>query len=1159
MPTATAACSLACACLLHAADAGPESLARTWRFDGTLQEAQGFGAFMPNRNVTEKSYALADGRRALHLRDGRVTAEDDLVFDLLPGMHFSLRVKFNTLPDDDGNLLSRDLGPGGYFLRVDPSYERRAFSFFANTDNHVEPRVTSRQTVRTGVWYDLAAGWDGTDIWLSVNGDMTRRRRPGTGIPIAVPLTLAATDAEIADLRFHAGTPTTAESDALAPGLRVNASLAFDRVPTADHTELLVKPGEYMIRYENIHTIGWSGFSFFVRLDGRWEPRLSVPTKAEPGVRYNLVAAWDGRHMSLSVNGRSATALRLGAPAPQGRPLTLNTAVARFRHHAVRICTRPNVSLENFRTAELMPYENEPFTLKADLVNVSGPVPAAHVRAVGPAGCTVSPADLDVGDLASRAHQPCAWRIDPGTNETVMLRFEVLARGEIIHRTAKRLATMPRQIPDRSARGWNPPVSGVQTHYLDAETGDDTRNGCTPETAWRSFRNVRGRVLGPGERLLLKRGCVFDEELTVTARGRPDDWAEIGAYGTGPRPTIRRTRDIDERCAYVTDSSCLAIRDLIVCDAGKGLIVLNRDPKAAGRILIERCLAHHIEGLYRFNAHGVPEWRDREGAPGEGRGGLALTGAGMRHGVLRDCEMYQCSVAFSVSGDDMWIGQVYCHDNFCPNTSPHPTFTSTYRAWLVDSVFEASGYLASCGTMGIMLGYNQGLSIRGCHFRDMPHTGLCGDEGGIDFEAGGDNAEICDCTFRNNAGAAIEVLGLRSPQARNTRIAGCRFARNNHAHMLGPSEIYIWGDSRDRTIVCSSGLIEGNGAVLAPGVSFFTNVSDLVRADWTLRSNRVFATATELDRAFPLNDPPAVDVGTEIWTDSLTTCLTGRATDDGHGAHPLALAWEQLEGPGRAHLVRAQAATTPVTLPRPGDYRFNLTASDGRLWRTARTAVHVLPPGTQVLRAWTFARNLDTEGWTTNALGTVFERFPNGNVNRQTHAYPVAHAVGDRFVLALKDAAAGALLSADALDVAPAKDRRLLVKMQNHTTAERMRLFWTTDTASSFAKTDSASFSVRPQDATDRLYTVSLPETGTIRRLKLVFSDGTPVTGTVRIDYLALVGSALPAAPPAASRKPRTHEQMSRGGREEPHHARHAQPRLLRRRLEFRLRPRRLD
>ena len=145
-----------------------------------------------------------------------------------------------------------------------------------------------------------------------------------------------------------------------------------------------------------------------------------------------------------------------------------------------------------------------------------------------------------------------------------------------------------------------------------ASRGDNAHAGTSPETAWKDFTNINGRVLGPGERLLLRRGSVFNQELNVSARGTEDAWAEIGAYGSGPRPIIRRNWDIDDRCALVQNPDFLRIRSLVVCHAGKGLIVSYTESGHRG-LVIEDCIAHHIEGLYRFNSHGIPEWRGRRG------------------------------------------------------------------------------------------------------------------------------------------------------------------------------------------------------------------------------------------------------------------------------------------------------------------------------------------------------------------------------------------------------------------------------------------------------------------------------------------------------------------------------------------------------------------
>ena len=97
------------------------------------------------------------------------------------------------------------------------------------------------------------------------------------------------------------------------------------------------------------------------------------------------------------------------------------------------------------------------------------------------------------------------------------------------------------------------------TYYIDGVAGQNERSGTSAETAWRDFTNVNGKTLGAGDRLLIRRGSVINQELEVSARGTPEAWAEIGAYGAGPRPLIRRNWHIDERCVLVRDPDYLRI------------------------------------------------------------------------------------------------------------------------------------------------------------------------------------------------------------------------------------------------------------------------------------------------------------------------------------------------------------------------------------------------------------------------------------------------------------------------------------------------------------------------------------------------------------------------------------------------------------------------
>lgn len=901
-----------------------------------------------------------------------------------------------------------------------------------------------------------------------------------------------------------AAEPAVPEDVSIRPGF----SLSFDATFTAPpygRTTVLGKDREYLLRYDRDDAMGRGRFSFWVWLDGGWEPRVSVAADVATGKVYRLVARWDGREILLGVGDKSTVRKqpRLGrcAANPDSR-LALGTRgrvdVTNFR---IRNARRAVAAFGTFRTRELMPRVGRPATLRGVLRNFGEAAGPCTVTAKAHGGAKVAPETVALPALAAAGETPLEWTVEGGADGFAQLSFDVRPAdappgAAPLCRASKRVTFMPEREPALTAKDWNPPVRETRAFHVDADAGDDARDGLTPQTAWRTFRNLKGRTLGPGERLLLRRGCVFREGLEVSAAGAADNWAEIGAYGEGGRPQIRRTRHLGETCVSVPRASHLAVRDLIVCNAGSGLVVKGGKP-ANGHVLVERCLAHHIEGGYRMNAHGIPEWRDVQ--PKEGRpSGIDVSGA--RHAVLRDCESYQCSGGFRAGATDSFVNRVFCHDNYAPNTSPHPVNVAS-RSWMTDCVFDASGYQASAGTMGIMLYGNDGFVIRGCHFLNQPDAGSP-DQGGVDFEAEGENCLVDRCTFRNNAGAAIEVLGLHRPQTRNLEIRGCRFDRNNWAHKNGPAEIQVWG-SRDTSadVACSNGRIAGNGYVLLPGVPFYVNETRSTN-DWALADNRAFDFAEDLDAAFPYPDPPAVTACREVWTDSPTAALSATVDDP-----KAAVRWEAIEGPGGVAFADAASARTKATFPGEGDWRLNVTADNGTLWRAARTAVHVLPPGAQTFGAWDFARNLDAQGWTAEATGADYEYLPAENSFWDTESFPVALVCNDYCVIAVKGSGEAALVSPRnrhlGVSFSGSRANALRIRMQNHTTSRRMRVWWQTAQAPAWDLARSVAFEVVPQDGDDRVYAVPMPAVGNVKRLKVAFSaDGEPVTGTVRIDYV---------------------------------------------------------
>jgi hypothetical protein len=75
------------------------------------------------------------------------------------------------------------------------------------------------------------------------------------------------------------------------------------------------------------------------------------------------------------------------------------------------------------------------------------------------------------------------------------------------------------------------------TFHVDAVKGDDTWDGLTPETAWRSLERVNHATLNPGDRALFRRGQTWRGQL-MPKSGDSHGSITYGAFGEGAKPLL---------------------------------------------------------------------------------------------------------------------------------------------------------------------------------------------------------------------------------------------------------------------------------------------------------------------------------------------------------------------------------------------------------------------------------------------------------------------------------------------------------------------------------------------------------------------------------------------------------------------------------------------
>lgn len=174
-----------------------------------------------------------------------------------------------------------------------------------------------------------------------------------------------------------------------------------------------------------------------------------------------------------------------------------------------------------------------------------------------------------------------------------------------LHRAADRADRRP------GRRGW-PVLAAIgllvaavelraATYFIDPERGDDRGDGLTDAQPWRSFANVTGVALRPGDRVLLARGTRVEGRLYLEgAAGTAEHPIVISSYAP-TRAVADRPAVIDGRgmpaAVQLRDCRHVAVADLAVTADGGGFQGGDRDSRMRCGVLVEAASPGRFEGI----------------------------------------------------------------------------------------------------------------------------------------------------------------------------------------------------------------------------------------------------------------------------------------------------------------------------------------------------------------------------------------------------------------------------------------------------------------------------------------------------------------------------------------------------------------------------------
>lgn len=247
-------------------------------------------------------------------------------------------------------------------------------------------------------------------------------------------------------------------------------------------------------------------------------------------------------------------------------------------------------------------------------------------------------------------------------------------------------------------------VGEAVTYYVDPK-GDDSADGKSPETAWKTLAKASQVKLFPGDKLLLKAGGVWNGEQLkiVDARGTESDPIVIGMYGKGPKPVLNgqgakwpASNNNERSTVHILNSEYITVENLEVTNLDgddvykysrnyiSGMVVENRNGGELKGITIKNNIIHHVNSAMA-------------GGGNKAAGGLIVTVTGNKvHSWYTDLKI-EGNEVYDVSHEAIYLASDWSGRNLVGGI----TWQTPWIGW--KNVYIANNYVHHTAGDGIVI------------------------------------------------------------------------------------------------------------------------------------------------------------------------------------------------------------------------------------------------------------------------------------------------------------------------------------------------------------------------------------------------------------------------------------------------------------------------
>ena len=203
------------------------------------------------------------------------------------------------------------------------------------------------------------------------------------------------------------------------------------------------------------------------------------------------------------------------------------------------------------------------------------------------------------------------------------------------------------------------------TYYIDSISGSDSASGTSERGAWKTTANIASLNLNAGDKVLFRRGGIYDCTLTLTCSGTKENPITISAYGEGERPLLRT----NERNAVIKLFDCdyVTVSDFEITAHNGGGIWVDALTKNSCGVTLDNIIFHDMQNYKVRTRDNFSE------GPISGRAAVVVRRYGnalysVDDFTARDCEIYDCGNGIFFTGDsshpnkNSLVDNVYMHD-----------------------------------------------------------------------------------------------------------------------------------------------------------------------------------------------------------------------------------------------------------------------------------------------------------------------------------------------------------------------------------------------------------------------------------------------------------------------------------------------------------------